>query len=265
MQRDKVQEAKDLLAKAIEEERMAGIQSQLEELKAAYEGKAFGTHTFERKSKAGYRQLAYYEHFYLNERGEIMVKEWHIYNQKYANSINNLFDGNIQITRNVYNKQLTRPDSQTNAKDNLYCGYSFQRKEIPLQKFMQIWEATDQANTIIEESFASKIPDLQTPQIRQGDYSDEDKIQNRARELRLDLIDVTQFPELFEVVKYKTLPLFDHNRWLPRIYAKAILDQEIQHLQGEIKRSSPYSYERTAAFNNKQIKTIQEFIHNELE
>ena len=50
----KIQEIEQQLAQAKKEEQTSYLNKDFEEIKKQYEGKCFGTHTFERNSKAAY-------------------------------------------------------------------------------------------------------------------------------------------------------------------------------------------------------------------
>lgn len=254
-----VQEAKALLEKAELAEKLQYRQKDLLDLITQYKGKCFGTHTFERKSQSGMMGATYYEDFYLKDN-EIWVREWGIYASKH-DSFYKKGKYVTQFNRNIYERQLTGQNDY-NASYNLYSGYSDYRHEIPLSKFMKLWENANDLVIEIEKSFYENTPELKQELIRQGDFSNERTIEQCIKDTGIELIDLKDYPEVHRTLEYVTLPLFDNNRWLPKIYAKSIITWYINKLKEEL--TSQFAIERVIIWNNTRIEILTNFINNKL-
>jgi len=254
-----VQEAKALLEKAELEEKLQYRQKELSELIAQYKGKCFGTHTFERKAQSGMMGATYCEDFYLKDN-EIWVREWGIHASK-CDSFYKKSKYVTQFNRNIYEKQLTGQNDY-NASYNLYSGYSHYRHEISLSKFMKLWEIGNELVIEIEKSFYENVPELKQELIRQGDFSNDRTVEQCIKDTSIELIDLKNYPEVHRTLEYVTLPLFDNNRWLPKIYAKSIIKWYINKLKEEL--NSQFATEKTIIWNNKRIEILTNFINTVL-
>jgi hypothetical protein len=254
-----VQKAEKLLQEAKEKEKLQYRTQELEQLKKDYEGKCIASHTFERHSKAAYMGANYYESFYI-EKNEIWVIYWSVSISRY-DTFYKPSKKAISYNRGINKKQLTGQNDY-NAQYNLDSGYSYYKKNISYEKFMQLWECAEEAHLIIKNYFDGKIPEVKQELIRQGDHSSESVIEKCISDMNIELIDFKKYPEVHVVLEYKTLPLFDRNRWLPKLYAKPILEWEINRLKEEMK--NPFSNYRSREYNQKQINIIQKFINEHL-
>lgn len=63
----KILELEKQLAEAKEAEKLASLQKELEQVKAEYEGKCFGSHTFTRRSASVSMGAVHYEKFYIKD------------------------------------------------------------------------------------------------------------------------------------------------------------------------------------------------------
>ena len=54
------------------------------------------------------------------------------------------------------------------------------------------------------------------------------KLAAALKHLKLNIIDVTKFPEVFRTLQYCNLPFFQEQRYLPKVYAKQILEYQIR-------------------------------------
>lgn len=250
-----VQEAKNLLIQAELEEKLQSRQVELTSLKKDYEGRCFGTHTFERKNQAGGMSALYYESFYLKEN-EIWVREWGIRASK-CDSYYKKGKYVTQFSRTIYEKQLTG-QNKYHASYNLESGYSHYKHEIALSKFMQLWGKADELVIGIEKSFYEVVPELKEELIRQGDFTSENTKDRCLKDMGIEMIDLKDYPEVHRQLEYVILPLFDSNRWLPKIYAKSIISWYITELKEEL--TSIFATPRTIAWNNNRIKILTEFI-----
>lgn len=254
-----VQEAKALLEKAELVEKLQHRQKELSELLLQYKGKCFGTHTFERKSQSGLMGATYYENFYLKDN-EIWVREWGIFASKH-DSFYKKGKYLTQFNRTMNERQLTGQNDH-NASYNLYSGYSYYRHEISLSKFMKLWENANDLVIEIEKSFYENTPELKQELIRQGDSHNEDIISRCVKDIGIELIDLKDYPEVHRILEYVTLPLFDNNRWLPKIYAKSIIEWYINELKKELE--SQFATERSMIWNNNKIRILNNFINTVL-
>lgn len=254
-----VQKAELTLQEAKKQEKIKYRLQELEQLKRNYEGKCIASHTFERNSKAGYMGANYYENFYI-EDNEIWVTIWSINNTNYDNYYKPS-KTNISYNRGISKKQLTG-QNEYNASYNLDSGYSYYKKEISYEKFMQLWECGNEVHLLIKNYFNGKLPELKQELIRQGDHATEAVIEKCIAEIGIELIDFKNYPKVHQVLEYKRLPMFDKNRWLPKIYAKSILEWEIDRLKEDMK--SPFSTSRSYEWNQNEINIIQKFINEQL-
>lgn len=254
-----VQKAELALQEAKKQEKIKCRLQELEQLKKEYEGKCIASHTFERASKAGYMGANYYEKFYM-EDNEIWVCIWSINHSTYDNHYKPS-KTNISYNRGINRKQLTGQNDY-NASYNLDHGYSYYKKEISYEKFMQLWECGNEVHLLIKSHFSGKLPQLKQELIRQGDHTTETIIEECITQIGIELIDFKNYPEVHQVLEYKGLPMFDKNRWLPKIYAKPILEWEINRLKKE--NQSVFSTLRSIEYNNNQIDIIQQFINKYL-
>lgn len=253
---DKIQQLKKELEEAEKlQERERSIK-EMEELKVAYEGKCFGTHTFERKSAALYMGATMYEKFYMKE-DKIYVLERNISISR-CDNVYKPSKSDISYSRSYHERCLS--DDKYNTFYTLYNGYY--RKEISVEKFEQLWTGVEDCNLIIKELFETKTPELRMELIREGDSNDEDRIEKKIDAIGLDIIDFKLYPPVHRQIEYATLPMFQDRRWMPRIYAKSILEYYIT----ELRKEQQDSWISTRMYNTLEYKigVIREFINTNL-
>ena len=254
-----VQIAEKALAEAKKQENLNYKLKELEQIKKEYEGKCFGSDTFDRYSAAAYRAAVYYEKFFLKE-DEIHVIKHTItlshFDNHYKKSMKQ-----ISYSRNINEKKLTG-DNEYNASYNLYSGYSQFRKEITLETFKGLWEIAEEANLIIKNAFKGKLPELQQEMITQGDFGQESTIEQCISDMSIEMIDFKTFPNVHRCIEYRTLPMFDRRRWLPKQYAKPILEWQIKQLQQSCQ--SQFTSNRQYEALQAEIKILQDFIYIQL-
>lgn len=254
-----VQIAENALANAKKEEKLKYALIELEQIKKDYEGKCFGSDTFERSTGAGYRSATYYEKFFLKE-DDVYVLEYTItlshFDSYYKKSMKQ-----ISYSRNINERQLTG-SNEYNAQYNLYSGYSGFRKEISKQKFNELWEISEDANLIIKNAFNGKFPELKQEMITQGDSNNEVTIEKCISDMGIEMIDFKKFPIVHNCIDYRTLPMFDRRRWLPKQYAKPILEWQIKQLEKDCADSFT-SFRRFNALQE-EIVILKDFIEKEL-
>ena len=252
-----IQNLEASLEKAKKEEKLNYLKEELGGLVKEYQGKCFGSHTFERSNKSKYQGATYYEKFYI-EKDEIYVLEWNISLSKYP-SFYKKSKNTIFYNRTHHERKLTG-DNKYNANYNLYSGYSFFRKEISLKKFMQLWEIGEEADIIINTSFNNAISKMEYITI--GDNAKENSIEECIISMDLDIIDLKNHPQLQRVLEYRYLPMFQESRWLLKIYAKKILEWQISKLK--IDMQSVFATARRNDHLQNEIDIIQKFINSQL-
>ena len=254
-----VQIAEKALADAKQQEKLNYRLNELEQIKKEYEGKCFGSDTFDRYSVAAYRGATFYEKFFLKE-DEIYVLEHTItlshFDNYYKKSMKQ-----ISYSRNINERKLTGTN-EYNANYNLYSSYSGFRKKIPLEKFKELWEIAEEANLIIKNAFKGKLPELQQEWITQGNFGQETTIEQCLFDMGIEMIDFKNYPNVHRCIEYRTLPMFDRRRWLPKQYAKPILEWQIKELKKDC--SSQFSTARRNEALQSEIKTLQNFIDTQL-
>ncbi len=240
-----VHEIERELQEAKNQEKLNGLQNKLNNLKEKYEGKCFGTHTFERNNKSTYSSASYYEKFWIKDNSIVFLR-WSVTTQRMGKNYTFVQD---QLS-------FTRQKSEINGDNVTEGNHYLEKKEVSLTKFMQLWDygeiiftkLNDAHNTILEQ----KPFDL----LRVGTSNDERILADAFNYLKLDYIDITQYPHIFNALQYKHLPFFQEQKYLPRIYAKQILEYQIKLWQDE-KNQTWRSYDDRY---DKWIKIIQDFI-----
>jgi|688.fasta_scaffold00478_72 hypothetical protein len=255
-----VQQAEKALADAKQQEKNNYRIQELDGLIKEFQGKCFGSHTFDRYHAAAYMNAVYYEKFFI-EDGEIYVLE-HTVSCSHADNHYKKSMKQIAYNRNIYSRALTSEGGKYNASYNLYSGYSQFRKEISLEKFKQLWEVAEEANTIIKNHFNGKLPELKEEWITQGDFGSESIIEQCISDMDIEMIDFKNFPHVHHVIEYRTLPMFDKRRWLPKLYAKPILEWQIKQLEKDC--SSQWTSGRRYEALQNEIKILKNFINTNL-
>lgn len=251
-----VQIAEQALLEAKKQEKVNYRIQELNGLIKEFQNKCFGSHTFDRYHAAAYMSAVWYEKFFI-EDGEIYVLE-HTISCSHADNNYKKSMKQIAYNRNIYKRALTSEAGTYNANYNLYSGYSQFRKEISLDKFKELWEVGEEANLVIKQAFNGKAPELKQEWITQGDFAQESTIENCISDLGIDLIDFKQYPKVYAVLEYRTLPMFDRRRWLPKLYAKSILEWQIKQLEKDC-TSIFTTYRRNESIRN-EIEILKSFI-----
>jgi hypothetical protein len=251
-----VEKARQELLKAELEEKIKYRKDELNSLKKEYEGKCFGSHTFERKNKSEFMGAVYYEKFFLKDNNEIYVMSHSIQ----CSTFDDYYKSN-KLNKN-YSRQISEIQlsglNDKNASYNLYSGYSFFRKEISLDKFKKLWNCGDEINQVIHDFFFNVLPDLKQERITMGDSSSEKEIEDCIKTINIDLIDLKDYPEIHSILQYKHLPMFDRQRWLPKLYIVPIIEWLIKKLQEENKIY--FDNLKVIYYNNQSIEQLQDFI-----
>ena len=247
-----IQKLEKELESAKKQQRLNYLQKELEELQSQYEGKAFATHTFERKNKSSYNYARFYEKFWI-EDDKINMFRWSI---SITRSGKNYTFSQDNLVFNRSKEQIVSQDNGHNAKSNL-IGYDFSaKKEISINKFMQLWTQGEIVSDKLFDVYTKIVEETPFDLLRVGSSNDEKILADAFDYLKLDVIDITQYSNVFNVLKYKHLPFLQEQKYLPRIYAKQILEYQIKLWQDE-KNQTWRSYDDRY---DKWIKTLRDFI-----
>ena len=103
---------------------------------------------------------------------------------------------------------------------------------------------------------------LVTVAIFQSDSDNEDRIDVAIKKLNLDVIDFKDFPKVHRHIEYATLPMFQDRRWMPRIYAKQILQYHVKKLVE--RQQDSWTSSRMHNALQFEIDVINNFINTEL-
>lgn len=254
-----VAELEKQLADAKLQETVSKRQAELEKLQETYEGKAFGTHTFERNSRSVYMGGYYYERFWLNEKGLIMVKEWTFTLNRSGKDY--VFSSkNLNFSRQIAERQLSDAENKYHAEYNLrQSHYLGTIKEISIAKFQEIWGEAEASWTDFLLALKNKPNELpEYDLLRVGTSGEENKMERIAGELQLDMLDVMKFPVLYNTLQYLQLPFYYEQRWIPSIYVKRILEYQISKWKDEL--NNPFIKGHAIEWNNRRIKILGEFL-----
>ena len=247
-----VNEIERELQEAKNQQRLIYLQKELEELKLQYEGKAFGTHTFERKNRSSFNYARFYEKFWIEDT-KIKMFRWNI---SITRSGKNYVFSQDNLSFNRSKEEITSENNGYNSKHNL-IGYDFgTKKEISVTMFMKLWTQGEIISDKLFDAYVSIIGETPFDLLRVGSSPDEKILADAFNYLKLDVIDITQYPNVFNALQYKHLPFLQEQKYLPRIYAKQILEYQIKLWQDE-KNQTWRSYDDRY---DKWIKIIEDFI-----
>ena len=224
----KIQEIEQQLAQARKEEQTSYLNKDFEEIKKQYEGKCFGTHTFERNNKAAYSSAVFIEKFYI-EDNNIFVLEWYISINK-QDKYYKFSSSHINFNKSKRERKLTGNNYNVQYNLNLY---SSRVKELPYANFIKLWNNADNFNEYMFEKFDETI--VLTDQLRIGTANDEDRILEGLKNTGIKYIDLFKYKELLNILMYKRLPFLQEQRFLPTLLAKTILEYQIKLNNEEMK------------------------------
>jgi len=254
-----VTELEKQLAEAKRKEIYDRRQAELEKLKEDYEGKAFGTHTFERNSRSVYMGGYYYERFWLNEKQEIMVREWTFTINRMGKDY--VFSSrSLNFNRQIQEKQLTGPDIKYHADYMLKQGqYLGKVTQIAREKFVDIWGESEASWTDFLLTLRKKSQEFpEYDMLRVGTSNEENKMEKANEELQLDMLDVMKFQELYNTLQYLQLPFYYEQRWIPSIYVKRLFKYQIAKWRKELQ--DPWLKGNAIEWLNRRIKVLEDFL-----
>lgn len=246
-----VNEIEKELSEDKDREGLVFLEKELVGLKQDYEAKAFGSHTFERKNRSTYMSASFYEKFWI-EDGKIKTLVWHFNINRIGKNYTFSSD-TLSIHRGKSEK--VSENNGYHAQYNL-MGHSYEKKEVTVSKFMEIWECGAFIHTKLNETIMSTGTFDVKELLRIGSASDDVKLQKAFDTLKLDYIDITKNPKVFNTLQYLQLPFFQEQKYFPRIYAKDILNYQIS--LWELEKANIWCTQ--IEYINRNIKIIQDFI-----
>jgi hypothetical protein len=255
---NKVQELEQQLKQAKEDEKLQQKQKDLKAIQDQYQGKAFGSREFERAAKAATDDAIYFEKFYLEEE-KVKAFIWTVRRSRQGKDYK--FSQDQYDYHRGKGEQVLTSDYKNEfaaVHDMLY----FRKKEIPVEKFMQLYKAAEAMEEEVTKAFSSTVAADYSDLIRQGDSTKEDRIEKAIKDLGLDLIDMTQYPKVWKDIQYSDLPLFHHQKWLPRDKAKAILNYQVSLWRKEL--NDGWNNARAIEWLHQRINTLTTFINDHL-
>ena len=243
-----IHEIEQELAEAKHLQNAKYLQDKFIALKEKYEGKAFGTHTFERRNKSAYASVNYYEKFWIKDNS-IMFLRWSISIQRCGK--------NYEFSQDQLS--FSRIKSEMNS-DNITSGSYGEKKIVSYSKFMQLWEYGEFATTKLNDLFTTITDIYPTDLLRVGSSNDERMLETAFNSLRLDFVDITKDYRVFNALQYKHLPFLQEQKYLPKVHAKEILNYQISLWECEKRQRYCNHTDRI----NRDIETIRNFIATKL-
>ena len=238
---ESIHEIEKKLEEAKKAKRLLSLEKELSELKTHYEGKCFGTHTFERKNRSSHASAKFYEKFWI-EGYQIKMLRWSLSITRCGKNYE-FSQGKLSFDRNK---------SEIVSSD---MGYDYERKEITLNKFMRLWDYGEITSVQLNDAYTSILDQEPFDLLRLGSSNDNKILADAFSYLKLDVIDITEDYKVFNALQYKHLPFLQEQKYLPRIYAKQILEYQILEWK---KEKADYSWKNDMIDN--YINVITEFI-----
>lgn len=239
-----IQQLEKKLKEAKIEKENLELNKKLQELKEKHEGKCYGTHSFERKNRSGWSSAAYYEKFWIKDNSIIFLR-WSITTQRMGKNYEFAQD---QLS---FSRQKQEISGDTIIEGNHYL----ERKEVSLRNFMELWAYGEVALTKFNDAHVKFLDQEPFDILRGGSSNDEKILADAFNFLKLDYVNITENPKVFNALQYKHLPFLQEQKYLPRIYAKQILEYQILKWREE-KRIYTWKDDQL----DKYIETISNFI-----
>ena len=244
-----VQDLEKKLLEAKAQEKLVSLQKELDALKEKYQGKAFGTHAFERKNRSGYASAKYYESFWI-ENMKIQMLTWRL---SFNRTGKNYVFSASQLSFDRSKAQTEARDDGYNAEYHL-INNSHGTKLVTVAKFMQLWNYGHFVVTELDRVFNERISGPEDL-LRIGTNNDDIKLTKDFKESGIAYIDITENLKVFNVLKYKQLPTLQEQKFLPLIYAEHVIQLQIRKLEKEAQER--YSNREYLA---REIEVLREFI-----
>lgn len=236
-------------------EKTQELEATLKYMRDNYEGKCFGTSVFERKNRSGFSSAVFYERFWI-ENSKITVLKW-IFSISKMGRDYKFSSKKLSFDRSK-SEDSTEHVNQHDVVSSLIGHYVSFKKEVRLERFMNFWETSEAVCTMLDDCYKTEIT-IEDDYLTIGSNNNEQMLQSGFESIGIDYIDITKYPSLFNALQYKQLPLLQEQKYLPRVYAKQILEYQIE-LYREEEKKSHYSQK---GIRLKYISAIQDFIKSE--
>lgn len=176
--KESLKELEKRLASAKLQEQKEVSQKELENIRKEYEGKAFGSREFDRASRAGGSQAIYIKSVFMKG------------NDIYAEILSITYSSNLMYWHDRSCNTEKISDNGRSADYNIYNRFSFLKKEITKEKFMQLWLSCEVADKHIRKAFVENVEPFHQDVITQGDYDRETNIEKGIKAIGLNVVDV---------------------------------------------------------------------------
>jgi hypothetical protein len=254
-----VEKAKLALLKAETEAKLETQKRCLDELNEKYKGRCIANNLFSAGSKTSSKHAVYYEKFYLKDE-DLYVKEW-VLSLTYASPVTyKRARRNVNYHTYIHDRPLGFADQR--AIDTLvnYYGYLKLNYDLSVEKFMDLWVAADEARLVIENIFASR--DLLLTETYSAEYNPDRTYTDCVKDLGIDMVDMTKYPDLYDCIKYYKLPLFQDGMYMYKPEMKRLLGFILKDLNKDLNRYARTYSSRIYEATQRQIDIIQKFINN---
>ena len=232
----------------------------LEKVKKAYLGKCFGTHKFVQNSKAQYRSAIRIIDIYRNSDSPKGVHcmggddDVTLRYLKINSSRNKEPSGNF--TMHYERRELSRIiESETEKMENFAFNMLYRMKEIPLEKFQQLWKSFEDAEPIIETAFSTMPLEMEKSI---GNHGNQSEFAKNAQSMGLELIDLEKDDELFQIFKWKNYPGIFQDRFMMKGLMQSILQTQILREREDM--ASPWSDYRRINACEGRIKVLEKYL-----
>lgn len=248
------------------QEKEDSLRQEYENVRKEFEGKTYGSRSFEKDSKSASDSAIYIKSIYLG-KGTFMGDElriladiWQVRRTRH--------DGNYKFSRDNYlynrsrNEETVLNNERNNANWTIWnmLPWSSVKVEISVEKFMSIWNAAMEHEAVISESFKKELGDTKEL-IKMGDSNKQTRIIEAINKISLssEIIDVESlYPKLWEEIKYCDLPMFQDQKWLSKTYGRAILNYQIDLWQEELLKG--WLSSRGRAYLERQIQVVKDHL-----
>lgn len=251
-----VQQLENELRQAKQKESTLKQQNELARLKETYEGLCMASKQFDRNSISNYISAIRIVDFVIKD-DKIHVVEQSV-RCSYSSSFIKGARKNIEYSRSTSSRLIE--DDKYNCDYMLHLSFDYRKHKIDETIFVQLFENSMEAYLIIDKLFKeSKVLDIDVRSI--GYKNDEDSIEAAIEKLGFDnIVDIMKYPKVYDILKYKNLPMFQHQRWIPKEYIKPILEYQIEKFEKEFNDSYKSIYGRPSYHLKEYIDVLKNFL-----
>lgn len=227
---NEIQELESKLAKAKIQEKLNSENKEMQECIDHYVGKCYGSRTFQQKAKHAHNKAIYItgirrliEHTNATAEGTILLTYSFVNYHKGPDwKGTTVFTANY--SRGTYDIVLN--DGRHNMGYHIF-NLTHRLKEIPVEKFKELYICGDEIEANIELIFSKKL-DI-TIEKTCGDSTNQTVLEEKYKKLDIPVIDLEKYPKLLHTLRYSRLPGFFEDRFLFKDYAKKALLLEIDY------------------------------------